>query len=138
MRCPVCANDDTRVIDSRLSNSGDTVRRRRECQSCQARFNTLERLALEPPRVAKRDGSHEAFNEDKLRRGLERALEKRPVDARMLEVMVADLCRSVCSLCLRLSSVSGCRGVCRGNSATGGLAGCNNRGWTTLFDSHSV
>ena len=95
MRCPVCAHDDTRVIDSRLSNSGDTVRRRRECQSCQARFNTLERLALEPPRVAKRDGSHEAFNEDKLRRGLERALEKRPVDARMLEAMVADLCRKL-------------------------------------------
>jgi transcriptional repressor NrdR len=53
----------------------------------------LERLALEPPRVVKRDGSHEAFNEDKLRHGLDRALEKRPVDAGMLEVMVADLCR---------------------------------------------
>ena len=93
MRCPVCANDDTRVIDSRLANNGDTVRRRRECQSCQARFNTLERLALEPPRVVKRDGTREAFNEDKLRHGLERALEKRPVDAEMLESMVVDLCR---------------------------------------------
>ena len=101
MQCPVCANDDTRVIDSRLANSGDTVRRRRECQSCQARFNTLERLALEPPRVVKRDGSHEAFNEDKLRHGLERALEKRPVDAEMLESMVVDLCRRMSDMGVR-------------------------------------
>ncbi|MEE2804398.1 MAG: transcriptional regulator NrdR [Pseudomonadota bacterium] len=101
MRCPVCSNDDTRVVDSRLGAGADTVRRRRECQACQARFNTLERLALEPPKVIKRDRTREAFDEDKLRRGLERALEKRPVDVGTVEATVVGLSRKLSVLGVR-------------------------------------
>ena len=79
MHCPFCGADDTKVIDSRLVAEGDSVRRRRECQSCGERFTTFETAELVMPRVVKSDGTREPFNEDKLRRGLTRALEKRPV-----------------------------------------------------------
>lgn len=85
MRCPYCANEDTRVIDSRLGDGGECVRRRRECQACEERFTTFEHLALQMPQVIKSDGRRERFDEAKLRRGLERALEKRPVDAETIE-----------------------------------------------------
>ncbi len=81
MRCPYCASADTRVIDSRLGDNGDAVRRRRECQECSERFSTLEQVVLQMPQVIKSDGRRERFDEDKLRRGLERALEKRPVES---------------------------------------------------------
>lgn len=79
MHCPFCGADDTKVIDSRLVAEGDSVRRRRECQTCGERFTTFETAELVMPRVVKSNGSREPFNEDKLRRGLQRALEKRPV-----------------------------------------------------------
>jgi transcriptional repressor NrdR len=81
MRCPFCSADETRVIDSRLSEDGGSVRRRRECEVCSERFTTFERAELRLPQVIKSDGRREAFNEDKLRGGMTRALEKRPVDA---------------------------------------------------------
>jgi len=93
MRCPYCANDDTRVIDSRLGDGGESVRRRRECQSCQERFTTFEHLALQMPQVIKSDGRRERFDESKLRRGLERALEKRPVEAETIEGAVNRIMR---------------------------------------------
>ena len=88
MRCPFCGADDTRVIDSRLANDGDQVRRRRECVRCNERFTTYESAELSMPRVIKSDGSREPFNEDKLRNGMLRALEKRPVDTERIEAAV--------------------------------------------------
>ena len=79
VHCPFCGADDTKVIDSRLVAEGDSVRRRRECQACSERFTTFETAELVMPRIVKRDGSREPFNEDKLRDGLQKALEKRPV-----------------------------------------------------------
>lgn len=85
MHCPFCSADDTKVIDSRLVAEGDSVRRRRECQACGERFTTFETAELVMPRVVKRDGTREPFDEDKLRRGLTRALEKRPVSIEEIE-----------------------------------------------------
>ncbi|MEQ8858759.1 MAG: transcriptional regulator NrdR [Pseudomonadales bacterium] len=85
MHCPFCGADDTKVIDSRLVADGDSVRRRRECQACSERFTTFETAELVMPRVVKRDGTREPFDEDKLRRGLTRALEKRPVSIEQIE-----------------------------------------------------
>ena len=79
MFCPFCGADDTKVIDSRLVAEGGQVRRRRECVACRERFTTYEAAELVMPRVIKQDGSREPFDEDKLRSGLQRALEKRPV-----------------------------------------------------------
>ncbi|WP_438865263.1 transcriptional regulator NrdR [Neptunicella sp.] len=85
MFCPFCSAQETKVIDSRLVAEGHQVRRRRECISCHERFTTFETAELVLPRVVKRDGSREPYNEDKLRAGLQRALEKRPVDTEKVE-----------------------------------------------------
>ncbi len=85
MHCPFCAATDTKVVDSRLSPEGDRVRRRRECPRCGERFTTYEIADLQLPQVVKRDGRREAFNEGKLRAGMLRALEKRPVSAEKVE-----------------------------------------------------
>jgi transcriptional repressor NrdR len=78
MHCPFCHHDDTRVIDSRLTDDGLTVRRRRECPQCGERFNTFEHADLKLPALIKSDGRREAFEERKLRAGVELALHKRP------------------------------------------------------------
>ena len=88
MRCPFCSAKDTRVIDSRLSNDGDQVRRRRQCVECKERFTTYEIAELNLPRVVKSDGRRESFDEAKLRNGILRALEKRPVDTEKIESIV--------------------------------------------------
>ncbi len=93
MRCPFCANDDTRVIDSRLGDGGESVRRRRECIGCEERFTTFEHVALQMPQVIKSDGARERFDESKLRRGLTRALEKRPVEIATVESAVNRIMR---------------------------------------------
>jgi transcriptional repressor NrdR len=85
MHCPFCGADDTKVIDSRLVAEGDSVRRRRECQTCDERFTTFETAELVMPRIVKSDGNREPFNEDKLRNGLQKALEKRPVSIEEME-----------------------------------------------------
>ncbi|WP_404416811.1 transcriptional regulator NrdR [Marinospirillum sp.] len=85
MYCPFCGAEETKVNDSRLVAGGDQVRRRRQCVSCGERFTTYETAELLMPRVVKRDGSREVFDEAKLRVGLQRALEKRPVDTEALE-----------------------------------------------------
>ena len=85
MHCPFCSNDDTRVIDSRLVGDGDQIRRRRECAQCKERFTTYERAELALPRVVKRDGTRVPFSDDKLRAGILRALEKRPVPSDQIE-----------------------------------------------------
>ena len=88
MHCPFCQADDTKVIDSRLVAEGDQVRRRRECVSCAERFTTYEVAELVMPRVIKQDGVREPFNEEKLRSGLLRALEKRPVSLEDTEAVI--------------------------------------------------
>lgn len=88
MRCPFCGAQDTRVLDSRLANEGDQVRRRRECNVCKERFTTFEVAELTMPRVIKRDGNREPFDEKKLRSGMLKALEKRPVDGDAIEAAV--------------------------------------------------
>ncbi len=85
MRCPFCSADETKVIDSRLASEGFNVRRRRECLSCGERYTTFEIAELVMPRVIKNNGSREPFNEDKLRSGIQRALEKRPVSTEQIE-----------------------------------------------------
>lgn len=85
MHCPFCSADDTKVIDSRLVSDGAQVRRRRECLSCKERYTTYEVAELVMPRVIKQDGSREPFNEEKLRAGFSRALEKRPVSVERVE-----------------------------------------------------
>jgi transcriptional repressor NrdR len=79
MHCPFCGAEDTKVIDSRLTADGSSVRRRRECNVCNERFTTFEMAELVMPRIIKSDGRREPFNEEKLRAGILRALEKRPV-----------------------------------------------------------
>ena len=91
MRCPFCTAQETRVINSRLANEGDQVRRRRECVSCKERFTTYEVAELNLPRVIKREGVREPFDEIKLRAGILRALEKRPVSSDQIEAAVSNI-----------------------------------------------
>ncbi|GGA71520.1 transcriptional repressor NrdR [Neiella marina] len=91
MHCPFCNQTDTKVIDSRLVSNGYQVRRRRECTACHERFTTFEGAELVMPRLVKRDGSREPFNEEKLRSGIQRALEKRPVSTEQTEQILSEI-----------------------------------------------
>ena len=91
MYCPFCGAEDTKVNDSRLVANGDQVRRRRECLTCSERFTTYETVELVMPRVVKRDGSRETFDDAKLRAGLQSALQKRPVETEALEAAIASI-----------------------------------------------
>ena len=91
MRCPFCTDMDTRVIDSRLVGEGDQIRRRRECTKCKERFTTYEQAELNFPRIIKSDGRREPFKEDKLRAGILRALEKRPVEMERVDIAVEQI-----------------------------------------------
>ncbi len=93
MRCPFCQSEDTRVSDSRESDSGETVRRRRVCQACSERYTTYERVELHLPQVVKSDGKKEKFNEQKLRDGFAVSLQKRPIDQAQIETAVQRLLR---------------------------------------------
>ena len=88
MHCLFCQHDDTRVIDSRVSDDGATIRRRRECAACGERFSTLETIELKLPAIIKGDGRREAFDARKLRAGFDRALQKRPVSEEQVEAAV--------------------------------------------------
>jgi len=88
MRCPFCNAPETKVIDSRLANEGDSVRRRRECLTCSERFTTFETAELVMPRIVKSDGSRVPFDEQKLLQGMLKALEKRPVAMETIEQAV--------------------------------------------------
>ncbi|MGE4499321.1 MAG: transcriptional regulator NrdR [Hydrogenovibrio sp.] len=88
MHCPFCNAPDTKVIDSRLATEGSQVRRRRECMRCGERFTTYETAELTLPRVVKSDGNREKFDDDKIRRGLIKALEKRPVESEVIDQVV--------------------------------------------------
>jgi transcriptional repressor NrdR len=88
VHCPFCQHEDTRVIDSRVSEDGTSIRRRRECEHCGERFNTFENAELKLPSLVKSDGRREGFDERKLRVGFERSLQKRPVSAEQIDAAV--------------------------------------------------
>jgi transcriptional repressor NrdR len=93
MRCPFCGADDSKVVDSRLSAEGDSIRRRRMCVECNERFTTYETAELSLPRLIKNDHSRELFDENKLRAGIMRALEKRPVSIDAVDSAVKAITR---------------------------------------------
>lgn len=95
MRCPFCGAADSKVVDSRLSAEGDAIRRRRMCVSCSERFTTYETAELSLPRLVKRDASREVFDEQKLRAGIMRALEKRPVSMDAIDSAVKTITRKL-------------------------------------------
>ncbi len=98
MHCPFCKAPDTRVVDSRLGGDGDQVRRRRECAECGERFTTYETAELSMPRVVKQDGTRQSFDEAKLRSGLTKALEKRPVSIEQIEESISHIKHKLLSL----------------------------------------
>jgi transcriptional repressor NrdR len=98
MRCPFCKHDDTQVVDSRVSEIGDSVRRRRRCPACDKRFTTYETVELRMPQIVKSNGFREEFSEDKLRTGFQRAVHKRPVPAELVEEAVERIKQRLLSL----------------------------------------
>lgn len=95
MRCPFCKQDNDKVIDTRPSEDGSVIRRRRECLNCARRFTTHERLEEMPVRVVKKNGRREPFDRAKILMGVLRAVEKRPVSAEQAEELVASIEREV-------------------------------------------
>lgn len=95
MHCPFCQHVDTRVIDSRVSEDGATIRRRRECEACGERFSTLETIELKLPAIIKSDGRREQFDAKKLRVGFDRALQKRQVSEEQIEASVRAVVHAV-------------------------------------------
>ena len=91
MKCPFCGYTESKVVDSRPTDEGSSIRRRRECLSCGSRFTTYETVEYLPVIVVKKDGSREAFDRSKLLGGLVKACEKRPVPLALLEKAVADI-----------------------------------------------
>lgn len=95
MHCPFCNTVDTKVIDSRLTEDGSQVRRRRECVACNERITTFETAEFSLPRVIKRDGERCAFDVEKLKAGMLRALEKRPVDTAQVDAAMSRILKNV-------------------------------------------
>ena len=91
MKCPYCGDQDSKVIDSRHSEDGASIRRRRECLACQKRFTTYETVESLPIIVVKKDGSRQSFDRTKILNGMVRACEKRPVSMAEMEAAVTDI-----------------------------------------------
>ncbi|SFR69531.1 transcriptional repressor NrdR [Halogeometricum rufum] len=106
MDCPDCGHGRTGVVDTRTGEDGTTVRRRRECRRCSFRFTTYERPEWETLQVKKRDGRIEPFDREKLAAGIERAAEKRPVDAAAVESLVEEIARELAGRETRIVSSS--------------------------------
>jgi transcriptional repressor NrdR len=85
MKCPFCGNADTQVVDSRVNEAGDTIRRRRRCTACDKRFTTFETAELRLPQIVKSNGMREEYSDEKLREGFRRALHKRPVSTELVD-----------------------------------------------------
>jgi transcriptional repressor NrdR len=98
MHCPFCTHEETKVIDSRLAAEGQQVRRRRECLQCGERFTTFESAELLMPRIVKSDATREPFEEGKLRSGMLKALEKRPVSSEAVDAAVSHVCHKLRTL----------------------------------------
>jgi transcriptional repressor NrdR len=98
MKCPFCNADDTSVIDSRVSEEGNRIRRRRRCLTCDKRFTTYETVELRLPQVVKQDGNRSEFNRDKLLTGFMRALHKRPVPTEYVDAAMDRIVQTLLSL----------------------------------------
>ena len=98
MKCPFCNGPDTQVIDSRESEEGESIRRRRRCVACEKRFTTYETVELRMPQMIKSNGTREEFNQDKLRTGFLRALHRRPVPTNLVEDAISRIVQKVLSL----------------------------------------
>ena len=101
MRCPFCDNADTQVIDTRVSDEGDSVRRRRRCVHCDKRFTTYERIELSLPAVVKKNGSRTDYDRRKLRASMMLALRKRPVPAEAVDAAIGRIEEKLLSLAVR-------------------------------------
>ena len=97
MKCPYCGKDNTRVIDSRPADDGDSIRRRRECDECHKRFTTYEKVETIPMIVIKKDNNRETYDRAKIEGGVFRACHKRPVSAAQIEAMIDDVESSIFS-----------------------------------------
>jgi len=97
MKCPFCTKVNTQVLESRIVEDGDGIRRRRECKSCKKRFTTIEKIKGSVLWVIKKDGRRELFEKEKLRGGITRALEKRPVSIDLVNQIVDDIERELLS-----------------------------------------
>lgn len=98
MKCPFCGDSDTQVINSRVTDEGDAIRRRRKCGACDKRFNTFETAELMLPMVVKTNGTREAFDENKLRRSFSRALHKRPVPTEYVDQAIARISQQLLAM----------------------------------------
>lgn len=94
MKCPFCAHSENKVIDSRISKDGDAIRRRRECLDCRRRFTTYEYVEEVLPIVVKKDGRREPFDRIKIRAGIKKACEKRPISTDAIEAVVNNVERA--------------------------------------------
>jgi len=101
MKCPFCTTLDTRVVDSRLNQTGDITRRRRECLACEGRFTTYERVEEVMPFIIKKDGRREAFNREKILQGLKKACQKRSVATQKIEELVSSIERRIQGIALK-------------------------------------
>jgi transcriptional repressor NrdR len=101
MKCPFCGNTETHVVDSRVSEPGDSIRRRRRCSECDKRFTTYETTELRLPQVVKSNGNREEFSPEKLREGFTRALHKRPVPTEYVDQAIMGVIKHVLSLAER-------------------------------------
>ena len=95
MRCPFCGTDDTQVVDSRVNDEGNSIRRRRKCSQCDKRFTTYESVELTLPQVVKQNGKREDFSRNKLHLSLSRALHKRPVPVEYIEQAIERIIQKV-------------------------------------------
>ena len=98
MKCPFCGADETQVVDSRVSEEGDSIRRRRRCLACDKRFTTYETVELRMPQVVKANGIREEYDQDKLRIGFTRALHKRPVPTEYVDAAIDRITQKLLSL----------------------------------------
>jgi len=98
MKCPFCGSDDTQVIDSRVSEPGDSIRRRRRCAACQKRFTTYETVELRLPQVVKSNGTRSDFDVNCIRVGFQRALHKRPVPTEYVDAAIDRIVQQVLAL----------------------------------------
>jgi transcriptional repressor NrdR len=95
MKCPYCSAPDTKVLDSRNSDEGSAIRRRRKCESCQKRFTTFETVELSMPMVIKRDGRREPYNKEKINHGIQKSCEKRPISAVQIERIINNIEKAI-------------------------------------------
>src|SRR5882672_8432585 len=101
MKCPFCHSFDTQVADSRVTEAGSSIRRRRRCPACQKRFTTYETVELRMPQVIKQDGSRTEFDRDKLLTGFKRALHKRPVRTELVDAAIERIVQNLLGLGVR-------------------------------------